>query len=315
MAVSFTQSVKKEILAGLKGAPPCCEFAFLTGLIRTAGSVSLSNSGMGFAIAAENLDALKRADVIVRKQFGIETELIEEKSVGRSRVRYALRASSGEKVLTDCGIVVLDEQGLRQISSGFDNYLIEEECCAKQFVKAVFLGAGYVTLPEETNKDGYHLEFALTSEELEQPFTTVLQTFGFNPKKVLRKEEIVLYFKGSDEIGDLLSFLGATKSMFRLQNTVAQRSLRNRANRQTNCISANIDKTVNAAEKQLIAIRAIEETVGLQSLPLNLRQAAELRKENPSESLDELAALSGMSKSGLNHRFRKILDIASQSKK
>ena len=126
----------------------------------------------------------------------------------------------------------------------------------------------------------------------------------------------MLYFKGSEEISDLLVLLGTTKAVFQLQNTIVERSVRNNVNRQTNCISANIDKVVEASEKQLAAIKVIEEVAGLSSLPDKLKEAALLRKDNPSESLDELVLLLNqtVSKSGLNHRFRKIINIANNLK-
>ena len=126
-----------------------------------------------------------------------------------------------------------------------------------------------------------------------------------------RKGETVLYFKGSEQISDLLVYLGATQAVFELQNTIVERSVRNNANRQTNCISANIDKVVEASERQLAAIRTIENGIGLDALPPKLKEAALLRKEYPSASLDELVGVNGsVSKSGLNHRFRKIIETA-----
>jgi len=307
---SFSKTVKNEILQSLKEIAPCCELAFLAGFVRAGGSVTLSGAGLGFSAAAENLSVLKKVSAIVAKLYGASSEILEERVLGLNKVKYVLKVKDGEKILRDLGIVDFDEAGLRQIKDGFDECLIEEQCCAQTFVKAVFLGAGCVTLPEETNKGGYHLEFAFAGEEFAQMFCGVLDACGFVAKNVGRKGETVLYFKESDRISDMLAFLDATKSVFKLQNIIARRMLRNRANRQTNCISANIDKTVEAAEKQLKAIALLEKEIGLENLPETLRQAAELRRDNPSESLDELAEESGVSKSALNHRFRKIIEMA-----
>ena len=122
----------------------------------------------------------------------------------------------------------------------------------------------------------------------------------------------VLYFKGGEQISDLLIYLGSTKAVFNLQNIMVERSVRNSVNRQTNCISANIDKVVDASNRQLEAIKVIEKFAGLDSLPPKLKEAALLRKQNPTESLDELVQIfdQAVTKSGLNHRFRKIINIA-----
>ena len=122
----------------------------------------------------------------------------------------------------------------------------------------------------------------------------------------------MLYIKDSESIKDLLALLGATQCVLDLSDEMAKRDLRNTVNRQVNCINANINKTVEASMKQISAINLINSEIGLESLPDDLQEVAVLRLANPQESMEELLKLSTikLTKSGLNHRFRRILKIA-----
>jgi len=206
-------------------------------------------------------------------------------------------------------VLSLDNEGFRQINNTLSPDMLADECCQKAFIHAMFIGCGAISL-----NNGYHCEFSINNQQLADQLHETLCKCWFCPKESVRKNVTVLYFKGGEQISDLLVYLGATKAVFELQNVMVERSVRNSVNRQTNCISANIDKVVDASNKQLEAIKTIEEIAGLESLPPKLKEVALLRKENPSESLDELVSLLNQSvtKSGLNHRFRKIINIANQ---
>lgn len=310
--MTFTQTAKNELLNNNKNLSPCCKTVFLGCLIRTIGNIEINFNGFGFSLASENLNLLKFAASLTEKSFGASCRIVgEEGGRLKNRTLYRLLCDKSESVLFECGVLSVDSEGLRQINPAFDQSMLVDECCKKAFVVAMFLGCGSVTL-----KDGYHCEFDVNESSLAAQLVSVLEGFMFSPKVSKRKYGSVVYFKGSDEISDLLVLMGVNKALFTLQDTIVERSFRNRANRQTNCISANIGKVVDASEKQLAAIRLIEEKSGLNSLPEKLLKTALLRKQNPSASLDELVALSDecVSKSGLNHRFRKILEIANDLK-
>lgn len=310
--MTFTQTVKNELLNNSRNLSPCCKTVFLSCFIRTIGSIEINFHGFGFSLVSENPLVLKFAASVIEKMFGAECRITKENGVRlKNRSVYRLNADDSERILFECGVLSLDADGLRQINGSFSPDMLADDCCKKSFINAMFLGCGAISL-----KDGYHCEFSVNNEGLAEQLRQALCECYFCPKVMKRKNETVLYFKGSEEISDLLVYLGTTKSVFELQNIIVERSVRNTVNRQTNCISANIDKVVEASEKQLAAIRLIEETCGLESLPPKLKEAATLRKNNPSESLDELVRLSNeaVSKSGLNHRYRKILNIAGQLK-
>lgn len=277
--MTFTQIVKTELLKNNQNLSPCCKTVYLSCFIRTIGSIEINFKGFGFTLSSENLATLKFAAAIIEKTFGAECRITKEDGARlKNRSIYRLEANDGERILFECCVLALDENGLRQIQDGLSKEMLTDECCKKAFIYAMFLGCGTISL-----NDGYHCEFSVSNAVLAEQLRQTLCECHFCPKVTMRKNDTVLYFKGSEEISDLLVLLGTTKSVFQLQNTIVERSVRNNVNRQTNCISANIDKVVEASEKQLSAIRTIESTIGLCALPPKLKEVAELRKDNPSE--------------------------------
>ena len=305
--MTFTQSVKNQIIKNSRNLAPCCRAVLIGCLIRTTGGIEIDAAGFGFSLSSENIALLKFASAVIEKTFGAECRVTQENGVRlKNRSVYRLSAPSSENILYECGVLSVNGDGNREICETFPRELLADDCCKKTFITSMFRGCGAISL-----KDGYHCEFSLGNAALAEQLRNMLCECYFCPKVSSRKGETVLYFKGSEQISDLLVYLGATQAVFELQNTIVERSVRNNANRQTNCISANIDKVVEASERQLAAIRTIENGIGLDALPPKLKEAALLRKEYPSASLDELVGVNGsVSKSGLNHRFRKIIETA-----
>lgn len=187
-----------------------------------------------------------------------------------------------------------------------DNFQCEG--CFAWFVAAAFLCCGTVVNPAK----GYNLEFVGPRHLLMNDLEALLTARGFSPKRTLRKGSNVLYFKASEQIEDMLTFMGATHASLELMSQKMYRNVRNKANRITNCESANIDKTVAAMLQTMRAIKVLRRHNALESLPEQLRATALLREENPELSLAELAEISPVpvSKSGLSHRLRKLTQIA-----
>ncbi len=192
-----------------------------------------------------------------------------------------------------------------------DIFLCEE--CFAAFIAAAFLASGTATNPQK----GYSLEFLTPRYRLSQDFEALLTRHGFPPGRAVRKGSYVLYFKSSEPIEDLLTTMGASGSALEIMQQKVYKDFRNRANRITNCETANIDKTVQANRETLEAIHFLERCGALSSLPQPLQDAALLRRKNPDLSLAELVALSGetLSKSGLSHRLRKLREKAESLKK
>lgn len=306
--MTFTQTVKAELLNNNKNLSPCCKTVFLSCFIRTMGNIEITFKGFGFTLSSENLAVLRFAAGIIEKMFGATCSITQEDGVRlNNKPVYRLTADDSERILFECGVLSLDDEGFRQINNTLSPDMLADECCQKAFIHAMFLGCGAISL-----NNGYHCEFSINNKQLADQLHETLCECWFCPKESKRKNVTVLYFKGGEQISDLLIYLGSTKAVFNLQNIMVERSVRNSVNRQTNCISANIDKVVDASNRQLEAIKTIEKFAGLDSLPPKLKEVALLRKQNPTESLDELVQIldQTVTKSGLNHRFRKIINIA-----
>lgn len=196
-----------------------------------------------------------------------------------------------------------------------ENFIAVDEI--KSFVVGAFLGCATSSIkislkPEEKTTSGYHLEFDSKNEEFLKLLCTLLANFNINGKIIKRKNTFVLYVKDAENVSDTLALVGASDSVLTLQNEIVKREFRNKINRQTNCESGNISKMVSASMKQIEAIEKIERKVGLDSLSEDLQEVALLRLANPEESLTDLLKLStlNLTKSGLNHRLRKLIVIA-----
>lgn len=191
-----------------------------------------------------------------------------------------------------------------------DRQLTERQCCKQSYVRGAFLAAGSVTDPQK----GYHFEIVCDSEPESQILMDCIMSFGIEPKVVMRKRYYVVYIKDGSMIVDMLNIMGAHISLMNMENVRILKDMRNSVNRKVNCETANINKTVSAAVKQIEDINYINEAKGLKYLPDNLRQIAELRLDEPEISLKDLGEMLNppIGKSGVNHRLRKISEIANE---
>lgn len=195
-----------------------------------------------------------------------------------------------------------------------DARLIDSEIIATNslgvFTAGVFLACGSVNDP---NKE-YHLEFACPEEQLAQQLATLLGDIGVTAKTVLRRGQHIVYIKGSESIEDTLTFIGASQCTLELMNTKIYKDIRNKANRIANCDAANIDKVVKAAMKQIEDIKLIDHVLGIDTLSDELREVAQLRLDNIDMSLQEIGETLSepISRSGVNHRFKKLAKIADE---
>ena len=180
----------------------------------------------------------------------------------------------------------------------------------KFFLSGVFLVCGNISNPQKS----YHLEFVCPSTQHKKLIESLVLPIGIDLPMVTRRKSIILYTKDSQQIEDILAYMGAVKSIFSLMNVKIYKDIRNNVNRVTNCETANIEKTVNASSVQINDIRYLKEIGKLDELPQNLIELANIRLENPDLSLREIAELlgGGITKSGVNHRFAKISKIANE---
>jgi len=186
--------------------------------------------------------------------------------------------------------------------------VLEEECCRRSFIRGAFLTGGAITDPEKS----YHLELVTDHYNVSRETYSLLLEMGFVPKETSRGGNYITYFKQSSVIEDLLTLIGAPVHAMKVMSTKIEKDMRNSVNRKVNCDTANVTKTVDAAAMQIDAIKKIEAAGALSSLPEKLRQTADLRVENPELSIKELADISTppVTKSCLNHRLRKLIELA-----
>lgn len=284
--------------------------ARLSGLVRGCGSISVTAAGLGLSLTTENEELAKKISALVYRLYKTDTVLeVEKNNLHTSIIEITVPYSTAKQVLIDT--FVINEQG-NMIADFTSNDSFSDINFVAQFAAGVFLACGSVYLPEE-GKGGYHLEFVFSSENSAENFSHILAEMNFMPKKVARKNSFVVYLKESDAISDFFARIGAGSVVCKLQDIKATREVSNLANRQSNCITANISKTVEAAIAQRQAIETIDSLIGIDNLSTTLAEAARLRLAFPNDTLEELAERTeNVTKSALNHRFRKIISLANE---
>ena len=309
--MSFSATTKSE-LARTDPERKCCKLAEIAGFIRMCGTIKLSGGGkLNVMLITENPAVARHFKRLIKDYFGSNAALVIAKTAILKKGHYyelMINAEmNAEQILRETGILMVRE-GCNYISEGVYSDLIKTKCCRRAYLKGVFLGAGTVSDPEKA----YHLEIVCNSEILSNDVKRLINSFGLHSKSVIRKNSHVVYLKEAEQIIDFLNILGAHGQLLDFENIRIVKEMRNKTNRISNCDSANLDKTINASVRQVENIKLIDEVRGLSSLPDKLHEAARLRLENPEASLIELAEMMDppIGKSGINHRFKKIEEIA-----
>ena len=250
----------------------------------------------------------------MRKTFNIEVEAFISRNKSNANVSYTVIVKKHEdaiKVLQASKLI--DKDG--EISEEFSivkNLIIQHSCCKRAFIRGAFLAAGSISNPEKS----YHIEIVCAAEKKAEQLRTIINSFGLDAKVIVRKKSYVVYLKEGSQIVDLLNVMEAPVALMEMENIRILKEMRNTVNRKVNCETANINKTVSAAVKQAEDIRYIRDTIGFGELPEGLLEIAELRLEYPNATLKELGDLlsTPLGKSGVNHRLRKLSEIAEQLK-
>ena len=316
--MTVSKKVKQEII---KKNPHKKEIkALIQGLFLASGSLIISDGRLSFVVSNELEDVVTFVKNKLQILFeGIEVDIVKVVKSFKNKERFELYVDemNNERVLKELGIISYDADGSLDISALCDKSYLQNKDTMVAFLTGVFLGAGSLSVPSEiqgSKKYGYHFEIDMTIKEQADLIAEMLSNFDIFPKIVERNETYVVYLKNSDTICDVLTLFGANKVVLDLLNQRVSRDVSNNTNRQINCISANIDKTINAALKQLKAIEIIQNTIGLENLPDTLSEAALLRLGNPEASLKDLLSLMEVkvSKGALAQRFDKIVKMAEE---
>ena len=324
--MSFAYDAKLEVLKE-EVTNDCCAIAFISAIIKCSGQLNISDKKYVVEIFTEIEELFPKINGIIKQYYGEECELeiTDDETISKNtRYRITLPADVTQQLLVDMGIVQLDEEGFMGINNGISNFLIADDCCKRSYIRGAFVSCATsnIVIKNYDNKSvkntsGYHLEFVFNFENLADDFVKLLGMFEIPAKVTIRKNSPVVYIKEYQLICDALALVGAPNAVLTLQNEAAIREVRNNVNRQTNCLNANLNKTVNAAVKQMKAIKIIQDNMGLENLDEPLMELCLIRLANPDESLDNLRALYSqkISKSGIKHRFDKIIKIADDIQK
>lgn len=255
----------------------------------------------------ENEAVVRKGFTLLKKTYNINTDISIRHSSSLNKNRsYVLSVNDDEtarKILMTCRLMkpfgVIEED-----FSISDSLIIQRECCKRAFIRGAFLAAGSVSDPVKT----YHFEIVCLSEAKAKQLQMIMDTFNINARVIKRRKYFVVYVKDSSQVVDLLNIMGAYNALMDMENVRIVKDMRNNVNRKVNCETANINKTVSAAVKQIEDIRFIQMSSAFDELPESLQEMAELRVRYPEATLAELGQLldTPVGKSGVNHRLKKI---------
>ena len=305
--MSFSSKVKGELSLHL-GNGRHCEIAETAAIVNICGQIAVFGEYFCLKIHTENFHVASKCFTLLKNTFNIIAD-VSVRNSGRKRVYtlYVKNFLQAETVLRATGILV-SEEGKLKLKKRIYAPVVSSICCRRAYIRGAFISVGSINDPEKN----YHLEFVLTEESAAEQLKELVNSFGLDAKVVERKEHYVVYLKEGEQIVDLLNIMEAPLALMDLENVRIVKEMRNDINRKVNCETANLNKVVGAAVKQLEDIEYIEEHMGLSSLPEQLEEIARIRLEYPDKSLKELGSFlsTPVGKSGVNHRLRKISEIA-----
>ena len=281
--------------------------AELSALIRMNGALSLSNQQFVINVQTENATTARRIYSLIKKVFNVEVELLVRKKMKLKKnniyiCRIKVRA---REILDELGIL---KSGV--FTHDIDEALIHDDEMRRSYLRGAFLAGGSVNNPETSS---YHLEIFSLYEDHSEGITQLMNKYELNAKHLERKKGSIAYLKEAEKISDFLSLIGGYQALLKFEDVRIVRDMRNSVNRLVNCETANLNKTVSAAMKHVESIRLIDQEIGLDNLPERLREIAKLRVEHQEVSLKELGEMmtsGNISKSGVNHRLRKLNEMA-----
>ena len=291
--MSYTTSVK-EILCH-KNTDLCCKKAELYGFLLFSGTFSREK----ILFRSENIFIIKRYEDIFHTLDFYDYDKYERKN---KTVSYFVEINEQhtDDLIKKIGDVIVGPP-VRLDYSAFDN-----DCCAAAFLRGVFIGGGFICSPDKS----YHLEIRTGHQMLADDLIRFVVEYDIHLKSVMRNGIRIQYIKTSEQIKDFLAYIGASTSVFDFVNAELEKSLNNNVNRVVNCEQANIEKSVNAAQKQIKAITKLKKK-GYANMSPELIALAEARLQHPEMTLEQLGKEMDpeLSKSGVAHRMKKITDL------
>lgn len=303
--MSFSREVKVELFGNISNARHCA-IAELAAIISVSGQFKefATASFAQLLIITENNLVATKSQLLIEKIFGFKVLVQSDSNI------YSLLIENEEDTIRICNTLKMTKQRDADYSGQLiaDNLVTQMTCCKRAFIRGAFLASGSVSNPEKA----YHLEVVFQSQTGAIKLQDIIRSFFIEARIVRRKRYYVVYIKEGSQIVDLLNIMEAHIALMELENIRILKELRNSVNRQVNCETANIHKTVTAAKQQIDDILLIRDKIGFENLSQGLFEIADLRITNPDATLKELGEMLTIpiGKSGVNHRLKKLSSIA-----
>ncbi len=308
--MSFTSDVKKEIIS--RGAYDKKQGkAALAAFIHTSGSVGFTDGKANFFIVSETENVAEFFMRVFSDTLAAElsiTNVTHDRMSGRGKLLLQCAQTKTQEVLSALGFIKRNGTLREELPQS----LVSDEESKIAYIQGAFLGGGSCTLPNEAGKTGYHLEVVFPDKKGARDFCKLLAEFELIAKLTERKDTFVAYLKSKEIISDFLSIIGTEHSLHKFSALVEKRDEANRSNRAQNCMAGNADKAATASANQVIAIRRLIQSNMAEEIHEELFLTAKARLENPSKSMQELADYMHVSKSCLNHRMRRLMELAAK---
>ncbi len=311
--MSFSMNVKDE-LCRLPLGKNCCMLSELTALYRTSGSLSFRGMGrVQVQYRVENAALARRIFRLLRARLGITPRLhyVQHARLGGQRTCVLnIGDEDSQRLMLALHMIEQDEEGNTRYRRTTVRHPMTRQCCRRAYLRAAFLGAGTMSSPDKE----YHFEMSTTDQSLVKELSRLLTKCELPVNTYQRKGQTVVYLKGAQQISDTLALMGASNSVFALEDVRIRKQARGAANRAINCDEHNFERMLNAADTQVQGIRRFVIEKGLRALPPALQEIAEKRLENTDLSLTELGQLFDppLSKSAVNHRMRRLMELVRQ---
>ncbi len=306
--MSFSMEVKEELF-GVNVAARHCKIAELSALMVQCGKIDVDKSGhLHIKLQTESGYVARKCNLLFRKLCQVPVVVSVRTAKGRqSHAQYFLEIHGDVSVKKVAELLKLKVSG-KEGALRADGMIYVHTCCKRSFLRGTFLTSGSISNPQKS----YHFEISETEKERAEQLVALIRSFGVDAKSILRKNYHVVYVKEGEQVAELLNIMEAHRALMEFENVRIVKEVRNSVNRQVNCETANLSKTVNAARKQYEDIVMIRDTVGLHTLSEALEEIARLRLEYPEASLIELGEMLSpkLGKSGVNHRLKKISEYA-----
>lgn len=285
--MNYSAMLKKEI--AVLPQKECCRLAMLSAIIHTAGSIKLSDRGVGLIIKSESAVLLEFSAQLVNLIYGVDPV-----KMGKREVVFDEQESLN--IFLDTGNLGYTDG--YEATAGISPFVIMDDCCRTAYIKGAFLGAGSLSV-----KSNYHCEISVSNAVFAEQLCGLMEQKGVQCRSIARKDRYVVYVKGSENVCGFAALVGNGKTALRIMDLVVERMSSQMANRQTNCDMANLDRSINVSAKQLAAIKKAQGLKG------KLAETAAARLKYPDYSYEELGKVLGISKSAVKYRLKQIMKI------